>query len=60
MKYCSVLTGVICNFLVPTKPRDITTSTVTRNSIFLSWQRPDPPNGAITSYTVSGVVQYLV
>ena len=40
-------------FVAPTKPRDIIASDVTQSSISLTWQRPDPPNGFITNYTVS-------
>jgi len=40
-------------FLAPTKPRDFFPTDVTQSSIFLIWQRPDPPNGLITNYTVS-------
>ncbi|XP_065904489.1 receptor-type tyrosine-protein phosphatase dep-1-like [Dysidea avara] len=37
----------------PTEPRDIVVTDVTQLSISLTWQRPDPPNGLITSFTVS-------
>ncbi|XP_065904644.1 receptor-type tyrosine-protein phosphatase S-like isoform X2 [Dysidea avara] len=37
----------------PTEPHDIVATNVTQSSIFLTWQRPDPPNGLITNYTVS-------
>ena len=39
--------------IAPTEPRDIISTNVTQSSIFLTWQRPDPPNGLITNYTVS-------
>ncbi|XP_065903762.1 protein sidekick-1-like [Dysidea avara] len=37
----------------PTEPRDIVATNVTQSSISLTWQRPDPPNGLITNFTVS-------
>ncbi|XP_065914678.1 protein sidekick-1-like isoform X2 [Dysidea avara] len=37
----------------PTEPHEIVSTTVTQSSISLTWQRPDPPNGLITKYTVS-------
>ena len=40
-------------FIAPTEPHDIVATNVTQSSIFLTWQRPDPPNGLITNYTVS-------
>ena len=39
--------------IAPTEPCDIVATGVTQSSISLSWQRPDPPNGLITNYTVS-------
>ena len=39
-------------FIAPTEPRDIVATNITQSSIFLTWQRPDPPNGLITNYTV--------
>jgi len=39
-------------FIAPSEPRDVISSNVTQSSIFLTWQRPDPPNGLITNYTV--------
>ena len=40
-------------YIAPTEPRDIVVTDVTQLSISLTWQRPDPPNGLITSFTVS-------
>ncbi|XP_065904893.1 uncharacterized protein [Dysidea avara] len=44
---------IITNQRTPTEPCDIVATGVTQSSISLSWQRPDPPNGLITNYTVS-------
>ncbi|XP_065905772.1 receptor-type tyrosine-protein phosphatase F-like isoform X3 [Dysidea avara] len=46
-------TVILTNQRTPTEPRDIISTNVTQSSIFLTWQRPDPPNGLIANYTVS-------
>ena len=50
-KYQLVFIMISC--IAPTEPRDIVATNVTQSSISLTWQRPDPPNGLITNFTVS-------
>ena len=60
-KYQFVFIIISCYCCIaPTEPRDIVATNVTQSSISLTWQRPDPPNGLITNFTVSGcLVKYL-
>ena len=48
-----MLAFIIISCVAPTEPRSIVATDVTQSSIFFTWQRPDPPNGLITNYTVS-------
>lgn len=45
---------ILCLYTVPSLPRDLTAGCFSYSNIFLKWQRPDPPNGLIKNYTVSG------
>ena len=38
--------------VAPTLPRNLSYGDLTQNSIVVMWQRPDPPNGLISLYTV--------
>ena len=36
----------------PTLSRELNYGDLTKNSIFIMWQRPEPPNGLIQMYNV--------
>ena len=44
----------------PTAPRNFSYSYLTNSSVMLTWRRPDPPNGLITQYNVSGIIKINV
>lgn len=39
-------------YTAPTLPRELNHGKLTKNSIFIMWQRPEPPNGLIQMYNV--------
>ena len=49
----SLMNPCINLFTVPSAPQSLAGECMTNSSIFLSWRRPDPPNGLIINYTVS-------
>ena len=40
-------------YTVPTSPQSLLGESMTNTSVYISWERPDPPNGLITNYAVS-------
>ena len=41
--------------IVPSAPRDLDVD-LTATGVTLIWRRPDPPNGLITQYNVSDII----
>ena len=46
--------------IVPTAPSNFNYSHLTNSSVMLTWRRPDPPNGLITQYIVSDIINVII